>query len=179
MKNFEEATLGAGCFWCIEAIFQELAGVVSVEAGYSNGHVKNPSYKEVCTGTTGHGEVARIVFDPAKISFAELLEVFWRTHDPTTLNQQGADKGTQYRSGIYYHDAAQKEIAEKLLWETEQSRLWDDPIVTEIAALNNYSKAEDYHQNYYSNNPDQGYCTFVIRPKLDKFRKEFGGRLKQ
>lgn len=176
-SKLAKATFGAGCFWCVEAVFQQLKGVVKVESGYSNGRVKNPSYKEVCSGATGHAEVAQIIFDPSVISFEELLEVFWTTHDPTTLNRQGYDKGTQYRSGVYYHTEEQKTIAEKSKAEVAPL-LWDDPIVTEIVALDNYHVAEDYHQNYYENNPNQGYCVAVINPKLQKFRKKFADKLK-
>lgn len=171
-------TLGAGCFWCVEAVFTELKGVLQVESGYSNGHVKNPSYKEVCTGTTGHAEVARIVFNPDEISVDEILEVFWMTHDPTTLNRQGADVGTQYRSGVYYHNEEQKQKAIMYKNRLNESGVFDAPIVTEIVAVNNYYKAEDYHQNYFANNPEQGYCSYVIKPKLEKFRKIFADRLK-
>lgn len=178
MEQFEEATFGAGCFWCVEAVFEDLKGVKKVEAGYAGGHVKNPTYEEVCTGNTGHAEVAHIVYDPDVISYEQLLTVFWHTHNPTTLNRQGADVGTQYRSVIFYHNEKQKEIAEKSLKETDASDLWDDPIVTKISPLKNYSKAENYHQNYYENNPNAGYCQVVIAPKLQKFRKEFSYLLK-
>lgn len=174
----EQATFGAGCFWCVEAIFQQVKGVESVEAGYAGGHVKNPTYREVCSGKTGHAEVARIVFDPDVVSYKELLEVFWHTHNPTTKNRQGADVGTQYRSVIFYHNEKQKKIAEQSLKETDASGLWDDPIVTKIEPLENFYKAEDYHQNYYQNNPNQGYCSIVIAPKLKKFKKEFSYLLK-
>ncbi len=177
-QNLEQATLGAGCFWCVEAIFQELRGVIKVEAGYAGGQVKHPSYKEVCSGTTGHAEVARIVFDPKVISFGELLEVFWTTHDPTTLNRQGNDVGTQYRSVVFYHSEKQKTTAEQLKINYA-SKLWDKPIVTEIVPVNNYYPAEDYHQNYYTNNPDQGYCRAIINPKVAKFRKRFKDKLKK
>lgn len=178
-KNLDTATLGAGCFWCVEAIFQDLKGVYKVESGYSGGNVKNPTYEEVCTGTTGHVEVARIIFDPEIISFEQLLEVFWHTHDPTTLNRQGADVGTQYRSVIFYHNEKQKEIAETSKQKTDSSRLWNAPIVTEISPLKEYYSAENYHQNYYNNNTNQPYCSAVIAPKLQKFFKEFGYLLKE
>jgi len=178
IAKLEAATLGAGCFWCIEAIFQDLKGVQSVTSGYAGGHVKNPSYKEVCTGTTGHAEVARIVFDPAVISYEDLLYVFWRTHDPTTLNRQGADVGSQYRSAIFYHSEEQKKIAEKSKAETDKSGIFDSPIVTEIVPLTNFYEAEDYHQDYYNINPNQPYCRFVIDPKVAKFKKEFKEKLK-
>lgn len=175
---YDTATFGAGCFWCVEAVFQELKGVIEVEAGYSGGHVKNPGYKEVCTGTTGHAEVCRIVFNPDEISFEELLEAFWHSHDPTTLNRQGADVGTQYRSVIFYHNETQKELAVNSKRKTDQSGLWPDPIVTEISPLTVYYPAENYHQDYFDNNPNQPYCSAVIKPKLEKFRKQFAGKLK-
>lgn len=178
-KQYEQATLGAGCFWCVEAVFQRVKGVKSVEAGYAGGHVADPTYREVCSGTTGHAEVARITFDPSVISYKELLEVFWHTHNPTTKNRQGADVGEQYRSVIFYHSEHQKEIAEASKKETDASDLWEDPIVTEIEPLNNFYKAENYHQNYYNNNPNAGYCSVVIAPKLAKFKKEFPGLWKQ
>jgi peptide-methionine (S)-S-oxide reductase len=169
----QQATFGAGCFWCVEAIYQRVNGVISVESGYSGGHVDNPTYREVTSGETGHAEVVRVDFDPAVISFEELLEVFWHTHDPTTLNRQGADVGPQYRSAIFYHNDKQKEIAEKSLRKTDESDLWSDPIVTEISPLINYYTAEDYHQNYFNNNPNAGYCSVVIAPKVQKFKKDF------
>ena len=171
------ATFGGGCFWCVEAIYQDLKGVHSVLSGYTGGASENPSYQDVCSGTTGHAEVVRIGFDPAVVSYGELLEIFWRTHDPTTLNQQGADRGTQYRSVIYYHDDDQKEIAEKSLAETDQSDLHGDPIVTEISPMGKFYVAEDYHQNYYKQNGAQPYCRMVIDPKMKKFRAEFGERM--
>jgi peptide-methionine (S)-S-oxide reductase len=177
--NLETATLGAGCFWCVEAIFENLEGVEQVISGYSGGDVQNPTYEEVCTGTTGHAEVVQVFYNPEKISFSEILEVFWRTHDPTTLNRQGADVGTQYRSAIFYHSEEQKAIAEKSLAEIEKSDVWDDPVVTEITAFTHFYKAEGYHQNYYEQNPNQGYCRFVINPKLQKFKKEFKDKLKK
>ena len=177
-KNLDTATLGAGCFWCVEAIFQDLKGVHKVESGYSGGHVENPAYEEVCTGTTGHAEVTRITFDPEIISYEQLLEVFWHTHDPTTLNKQGADVGTQYRSVIFYHNEKQKEIAETSKEKTDSTGLWNAPIVTEIISLKEYYAAEDYHQNYYNNNTNQPYCSAVIAPKLQKFFKKFGFLLK-
>lgn len=174
----DTATLGAGCFWCVEAVFQELKGVYIVESGYSGGHVENPTYREVCNKTTGHAEVTRIVFDPAIISYSEILEVFWSTHDPTTPNQQGNDVGPQYRSVIYYHNDEQKKLAEKSLAQVGQP-LWDNQVVTEISPLINYYPAEDYHQNYYSNNPNQGYCRVIINPKVQKFRQKFADKLKE
>ena len=175
----QEATLGAGCFWCIEAIFQSLDGVESVISGYSGGKISNPTYREVCSGLTGHAEVARIKFDPEKISFKELLEVFWQTHDPTTLNQQGADVGTQYRSVVFYHNVEQKSIAEHYKKELDESEAFDQAIVTEISELKSFYEAEDYHQNYFLNNPGQPYCSMVIRPKIDKFKKVFASKINQ
>lgn len=174
----EVATLGAGCFWCIEAVFQELKGVEIVTSGYAGGKIANPTYKEVCSGLTGHAEVARIVFDPNVISFKEILEVFWLTHDPTTLNRQGADVGTQYRSVIFYHNQAQKEVAEYYKQELEAAKAYDMPIVTEISPVPTFYIAENYHQNYYSLNGDQPYCRYVIQPKMEKFRKVFSSKLK-
>jgi len=171
--QYEQATFGAGCFWCVEAIYQRVNGVIAVESGYSGGQVENPTYREVTSGRTGHAEVVRVAFNPEIISFEELLEVFWHTHDPTTLNRQGADVGPQYRSAIFYHSDEQKEIAQKSLKKTEESDLWADPIVTEISPLINYFVAEDYHQNYFNNNPNAGYCSVVIAPKLAKFKKDF------
>lgn len=172
-EDNEIAILGAGCFWCVEAIFQRVKGVSAVESGYAGGHVQNPTYNEVISGKTGHAEVAHVTFDPSIITYEEILEVFWHTHDPTTLNRQGADVGTQYRSAIFYLNYEQKEIAEKSLKKTDESDLWDDPIVTEITPVSNYSTAEDYHQNYFNNNPNAGYCSVVIAPKLAKFKKDF------
>ncbi len=169
----ETATFGTGCFWCTEAIFQRVKGVVRVESGYSGGHVQNPTYKQVTTGATGHAEVLRIEYDPSVISFQTLLEVFWHTHDPTTLNRQGADVGPQYRSVIFYHNEAQKIAALVSKNKTEEAELWNDPIVTEISPLINYFPAEDYHQNYFNNNPNAGYCSYVIAPKIKKFKEQF------
>ena len=177
MDKLETATLGAGCFWCVEAVFQQLKGVEKVESGYSGGHVKDPSYREVCSGNTGHAEVCQVHFDPNEISFEEILEVFWTTHDPTTLNRQGNDVGTQYRSAIFYHDEKQKEIAERSVKEVA-GQIWDDPIVTEISPLTNYYPAEEYHQNYWFQNGNQPYCRIVINPKVEKFRKKFADKLK-
>lgn len=177
-NNLKEATFGAGCFWCVEPIFERLQGVQSVEVGYAGGDTPNPTYEEVCTGNTGHAEVTRVTYDPEVISFDELLEVFWHTHNPTTLNRQGADVGTQYRSAIFYHDEGQKAIAEKSLEKTEQSDLWEDPIVTKIEPLKNYSKAEDYHQKYYEKHKNGPYCDAVIQPKIQKLKREFGDKLK-
>lgn len=169
----ELATFGTGCFWCTEAIFQRVKGVVRVESGYSGGHVDNPTYKQVTTGTTGHAEVLRIEFDPSIVTFETLLEVFWHTHDPTTLNRQGADVGPQYRSAIFFHNETQKIKALASKHKTEEAKLWKDPIVTEISPLINYYAAEDYHQNYFNNNPNAGYCNYVIAPKVKKFKEQF------
>jgi len=174
----EIATFGAGCFWCVEAIFQSLKGVENVVSGYSGGTVKNPSYKEVCTGRTAHAEVVQITFDPAVISFAELLEVLFETHDPTTLNRQGADEGTQYRSAVFYHSDEQRRLAELAKKAGDESGNWSDPIVTEITAFTNFYSAEDYHQDYFAMNGEQPYCKMVVRPKVDKFKKKFQEKLK-
>lgn len=173
----EVATLGAGCFWCVEAVFQDLKGVYKVESGYMGGDVEDPSYKAVCSGTTGHAEVAQLTFDPEIISFETLLEVFWTTHDPTTLNRQGADAGTQYRSAIFYHSEEQRKTAEASK-QGFATKLWDDPIVTEVTPASTYYPAEDYHQNYYSENPNAGYCRIVINPKVRKVREKFSHLLK-
>jgi len=178
-SGLDTATFGAGCFWCVEAIFQRVKGVISVESGYMGGTVKNPSYREVCTGRTGHAEVCRIIFDPSIVSYDDLLEIFWQTHDPTTLNRQGADVGTQYRSVVFYHSESQKQRAEYFKTKLNEEKVFDSPIVTEISPATEFYKAEDYHQNYYNSNPNQAYCTFVIAPKLDKFKKAFADKLKQ
>ena len=177
MPHEEIAVLGGGCFWCVEAIYAQLPGVKSVTSGYSGGGVANPTYEQVCTGSTGHAEVAKIVFDPTQTSYEKLLETFWHAHDPTTLNRQGADVGTQYRSVIFYHDEAQREVAEKVKKEFAPT-IWDDPIVTEITAAEKFYKAEDYHQNYFNDNPGQGYCRIVINPKVQKFREKYTDLLK-
>lgn len=177
--NLQTATFGAGCFWCTEAVFLNVKGVTKVVSGYTGGKVKNPTYREICTGMTGHAEVTQITFDPAVVSFEELLEVFWNTHDPTTLNRQGADEGTQYRSAVFYADENQKALAEAYKKQLEASHVYKNPIVTEITALATFYPAEDYHQNYYELNPNQGYCQYVIRPKVDKFKKQFAGKLKK
>jgi len=169
----EILTFGSGCFWCTEAVFQQLKGVTSVVSGYAGGHVENPSYEQVTTGRTGHAEVCQIQFDSEQISFEDLLEVFFNTHDPTTLNRQGNDVGTQYRSVIFYHNEEQKKIAERVKEELDRSGTWKNPIVTEIVPFEKFYKAEGYHQNYYRNNPNQGYCRLVIAPKLNKFEKVF------
>lgn len=174
----DTATFGTGCFWCTEAVFQQLEGVLKATSGYSGGHVENPTYKQVCTGETGHAECLQIVYDPTKITYDELLEVFWQVHDPTTLNRQGNDVGTQYRSAIFYHNQEQKEKAEKYKAELDKSGAWENPIVTEIVPAAPFYKAEDYHQNYYNDNGSQPYCYFVIRPKVEKFQKVFKNKLK-
>ena len=175
----DTATFGAGCFWCVEAVFQELKGVKSVTSGYSGGSVENPSYQQVCTGTTGHAEVCQIVYDPKVISYDELLEVFWKVHDPTPLNRQGADAGTQYRSVIFYHNEGQKLLARQYKEKLNDAHAFDNSIVTEISQYKNFFKAEDYHHNYYNNNKNQPYCTIVIAPKLEKFEKVFKDKLKK
>jgi peptide-methionine (S)-S-oxide reductase len=175
----DTVTFGAGCFWCVEAIFEQLNGVISVESGYSGGHVKNPSYREVCTGTTGHAEVCQIVYDPSVISFVELLEVYWKTHDPTTLNRQGPDVGTQYRSAIFYHNEQQKTTSEEMKSKLVQAGIWQNPIITEIVPFRTFYKAEDYHQEYYFQNTSQPYCSAVITPKVEKFKKVFADKLKK
>jgi len=172
MNNTEIATVGGGCFWCIEAVYQRIEGVISVVPGYAGGKSKTTTYKEVCTGKTGHAEVAKIEFNKDIISYKQLLNIFWQAHDPTTLNRQGNDVGTQYRSVIYYHNDEQKMTAVKSKSEADKSGYWDDEIVTEIAEIYNYSDAENYHNNYYDNNPNQPYCVFVIKPKLDKLVRE-------
>ncbi len=176
--KLETATLGAGCFWCIEAVFLKLEGVQTVVSGYTGGTTVNPTYQAVCMGMTGHAEVAQIQFDPDVISYEELLEVFWHTHDPTTLNRQGADVGTQYRSAIFYHTETQQQIAEKSKAEMDASDIWSAPIVTEVTPLDVFYPAEDYHQNYFQLNPNQPYCQFVIHPKMQKFTKDFKDKLK-
>ncbi len=176
-SGLEVATLGGGCFWCLEAVYQRTQGVHQVVSGYTGGQVKNPTYREICTGQTGHAEVIQVHFDPKEISYGDILYIFWRIHDPTTLNRQGNDVGTQYRSAIFYHDDTQKAIAEQSKQETEASDLWSDAIVTEISPLTEFYVAEDYHQNYYNDNPNQPYCVYVVDPKVKKFEKEFKNRL--
>ena len=171
MKEMQKATFGAGCFWCVEAVFERLDGVIDVIPGYSGGHKKNPTYREICTGTTGHAEVAQITFDPKIITFNDLLNMFWKSHDPTTKNRQGNDVGTQYRSAIFYHDNKQKSIAEDSKNMVDNSNIFLNPIVTEINKLDKFWTAEDYHNNYYNNNMNQPYCRVVIKPKLDKLFK--------
>ena len=177
--SLQVATFGSGCFWCTEAVFQQVDGVTKVESGYSGGKVKNPTYREVCSGQTGHAEVIQLTYDTSKVSFEELLEIFWGTHDPTTLNRQGADEGTQYRSVIFYHTPQQKQLSEEYKKKLDASGAFNDPIVTEITAFTNFYKAEDYHQNYYNLNGSAPYCSIVIRPKLDKFKKVFADKLKK
>lgn len=177
-NNYEVAIFAGGCFWCTEAIFERVKGVLTAESGYSGGHVVNPSYREVCTGNTGHAEAIRITFDPSVVSYVELLEIFFKTHDPTTLNRQGADVGTQYRSAIFYNTPEQRNQAEEIIQALEREHIWKDPIVTEVTAFTNFFTAEDYHQEYYDNNANQGYCRMVIQPKIDKFEKVFRDKLK-
>jgi len=174
----DTATFGTGCFWCTEAVFQQLKGVLKVTSGYSGGHVKNPTYEQVCEKKTGHAEVCQIVYDPTVITFDELLEVFWQTHDPTTLDRQGNDVGPQYRSVVFYHDAEQKEKSEKYKAELNKSGAFDNPIVIAVEPYKNFYSAEKYHQNYYNDNGSQPYCYYVIRPKLEKFEKVFKSKLK-
>jgi peptide-methionine (S)-S-oxide reductase len=176
--NLETATFGTGCFWCTEAIFQQLKGVHSVVSGYSGGHVENPTYDHVCSGTTGHAEVVQITFDPELIPYEELLEVFWQTHDPTTLNRQGNDFGPQYRSAIFYHNDEQRRVAEHYKAKLDASGAFDAPLVTEISPFGRFYPAENYHQNYFQSNPRQPYCAAVIRPKVEKFKKVFKDKLK-
>jgi len=178
-KPQEIATLAGGCFWCLEAVFDDLGGIEDVVSGYSGGPVPNPTYKMVCSGTTGHAEVVQVAFDPNVISYRDLLKVFFAIHDPTTLNRQGADVGTQYRSAIFYHSEEQKKTAEDVIRELSAEKLWDDPIVTEVAPLKKLYPAEMYHQEYFRRNPDQAYCRMVIAPKVAKFRKTYLDRLKR
>ncbi|MEK6850997.1 MAG: peptide-methionine (S)-S-oxide reductase MsrA [Candidatus Thermoplasmatota archaeon] len=177
--GLETITLSGGCFWCLQPVFQELRGVEKVVVGYAGGHVKNPSYEMVCTDTTGHAEVVQVTFDPKVISLEDLLKVFFSVHDPTTLNRQGADEGTQYRSAIFYHTPEQQAAAERVIRELEAAKLWDDPIVTEVAPFTAFYSAEDYHQDYFRKNTHAGYCRAVVAPKVAKFRKDFAARLKR
>ena len=174
----EITTLGGGCFWCLEAVYDQLEGVLDVVSGYAGGHVLNPDYKSVCNGTTGHAEVVQVTFDPQEISFKEILEVFFTIHDPTTLNRQGADVGTQYRSVVFFHSEAQKTVIENVVAEFEAEKIWGGPIVTEITPLDVFYPAEEYHQEYFQRNPYQGYCQVVIAPKVAKFRQKYTHRLK-
>jgi len=178
MKQLETITLGAGCFWCVEAVFQNLNGIERVVSGYSGGHIKNPAYREVCNGVTGHAEVIQLEFDPAIVSVEEILQVFWQTHDPTTLNRQGNDIGTQYRSAVFYHTEQQRLIAERYKEELNKSNTFDHPIVTEITAFTNFYPAEDHHQNYFNQHGEESYCQYVVRPKVEKFQKLFGDKMK-
>jgi peptide-methionine (S)-S-oxide reductase len=175
--NPEVITLGGGCFWCLEAVYEQVDGVLAVESGYSNGRVVNPSYEQVCGGDTGHAEVVRVSFDPERIALREVLEIFFSIHDPTTLNRQGNDIGTQYRSGIYFHAPEQERVAREVIAEANAAHAGS--VVTELAPVANYSRAEDYHQHYFANHPNQGYCSFVVSPKVEKFRKTFKARLKR
>jgi peptide-methionine (S)-S-oxide reductase len=174
----EVATLGGGCFWCLEAVFEQLRGVERVVSGYAGGNVPEPSYEQVCTGRTGHAEVVQVTFDPAIVSFREILDVFFATHDPTTRNRQGADVGTQYRSVIFYHSPQQKQITEQRIAELNAAGIWDRALVTEVAPLEAFYPAEDYHQGYFRHNPSQSYCQAIVSPKVVKFRKQFAGKLK-
>ena len=178
-KQFETATLGAGCFWCVEAVFDDLKGVEDVVSGYSGGHTGNPTYKEVCSETTGHAEVVQIRFDPRELSFADLLRVFFSVHDPTQLNRQGNDIGTSYRSAVFYHSDEQKRTAREIIEEIAHDAIYDKPIVTEVTAFDKFWPAEDYHQEYFANNPNQPYCAAVVAPKVAKFRQKFVERLKR
>jgi peptide-methionine (S)-S-oxide reductase len=179
MTTSEIATFGNGCFWCTEAIFQRIEGVNAVASGYSGGSVKDPTYKEVCSGLTGHAEVIQVTFDSAIVSYAALLEVFWRTHDPTTLNRQGNDVGSQYRSVIFYHDETQRQTAEELMQQLTEAGVYDQPIVTEIVPFERFYKAEDYHQNYFVDNGNVPYCAIIVQPKVEKFKKVFSDKLKK
>jgi len=176
--KIEMATFGGGCFWCVEAIFERVSGVQLVQSGYSGGHVANPNYKQITTGMTGHAEVVQISFNPEQVSYVELLEIYFKTHDPTTLNKQGADVGTQYRSIVLYHHDEQRKQAEKVIEELGSAGIWNNPIVTQVEPFEEFYKAEDYHQEYFENNPNQGYCRVVIQPKVDKFEKVFREKLK-
>jgi len=178
LANIQHATLAGGCFWCIESAFNSVEGVISAFSGYAGGQKENPSYEQVCEGTTGHAEVVRINFDADKISYRDILEVFFALHNPTQIDRQGNDIGTQYRSEIFYHDSEQKKIAEQIIDEIELEEIWSNPVVTEITPINNYYQAEDYHQDYFSNNPENQYCNMVVAPKLAKFKKKFASVLK-
>ena len=177
-SHHEVATLGGGCFWCLEAVYEELRGVERVESGYTGGAVANPSYQAVCTGTTGHAEVVQVTFDPNVVSFRDILHVFFTIHDPTTLNRQGADVGTQYRSAIFYHDEEQRRVAEEVIRELEAEKVWNNRIVTQVVPLETFYKAEEYHQGYFRRNPSQSYCQIVIEPKVSKFRQKYMEQLK-
>jgi len=177
--GLESVTLGGGCFWCLQPIFQDLRGVEMVVVGYSGGHIKNPTYEQVCTDTTGHAEVVQVTFDPEAVPLEELLKVFFSVHDPTTLNRQGHDEGTQYRSAIFHRTPEQKASAEEVIRELDAARLWDDPIVTEVTPLTVFHRGEEYHQDYFRKNPHAGYCRAIVAPKVAKFRKEFAAKLKK
>jgi peptide-methionine (S)-S-oxide reductase len=179
MATQETATLGGGCFWCLEAVYQEMAGVLSVASGYMGGHVENPTYEQVCGGRTGHVEVTQLVFDPAVVSFRDILDVFFTIHDPTTLDRQGNDVGTQYRSAIFYHSDEQKSVAEDEIRKIDAEGIWSKPIVTEVRPAEKFYRAEDYHQEYFSNNPNQPYCAYIVAPKVKKFREKFAGRMRR
>ncbi|ABG42562.1 peptide methionine sulfoxide reductase [Paraglaciecola sp. T6c] len=178
MANIQQATLGGGCFWCLESAFNTVEGVELAVSAYAGGQSQNPTYESVCSGETGHAEVVRVNFDADKLSYREVLEIFFALHNPTQLNRQGNDVGTQYRSAIFYHDEQQKQAAEQILQEISDEKIWPDPVVTEVIELNNYHQAEDYHQDYFSNNPQNQYCNMVVAPKLAKFKKTFASRLK-
>jgi peptide-methionine (S)-S-oxide reductase len=178
-QNLEVATLGGGCFWCLEAVFDELEGVLEVVSGYSGGHLANPSYQEVCGKQTGHAEVVQVTFDPRVVSYREILEIFFTIHDPTTPNRQGNDLGPQYRSVIFYHSPEQKGVAQEVMHTLTRARVWDNPIVTELTAFDRFYPAEDYHQEYFKRNPSQPYCAIVVGPKVARFRKQYAGRLKK
>ena len=177
--GLQQATLGGGCFWCLEAVYVELRGVNKVVSGYTGGSVRNPSYRQVCSGNTGHAEVVQITFDPNVVSYRQLLEIFFTIHDPTTLNRQGADVGTQYRSAIFYHDEEQRQVATEVIADTTAARLWSNPLVTQVAPLDVFYPAEDYHQDYFANNPMQPYCQVVVAPKVAKFRKQYFEQLRK
>jgi peptide-methionine (S)-S-oxide reductase len=179
LKNYEQATLGGGCFWCLEAVYKDLKGVVNILPGYSGGHTENPTYEEVCTDTTGHAEVVQITYDPELITYQDLLEIFFFIHDPTSLNRQGADEGTQYRSVVFYHNEEQKDLAYTMIKNLEEEQVYEDPIVTELVKLDKFYPAEEYHHNYYARNPEQAYCSVVIAPKLARFREKYHEKLEK
>ncbi|MEP4890370.1 MAG: peptide-methionine (S)-S-oxide reductase MsrA [Aliiglaciecola sp.] len=178
MANIQQATLAGGCFWCLESAFNSVEGIQSAYSGYAAGHVDNPTYEQVCSGSTGHAEVVRVNFDEDKISYRDVLEIFFALHNPTQLNRQGNDVGSQYRSAIFYHNDEQKKLAEEIITEVEEQKIWPDPVVTEVTQINNYYQAEDYHQDYFSKNPQNQYCNMVVAPKLAKFKQNFASRLK-
>ena len=178
MPTQEITTLGGGCFWCLEAVFDDMAGVISVESGYMGGHVENPTYRAICTGSTGHVEVVQVTFDPSITTFRDILEVFFAIHDPTTRDRQGNDSGPQYRSAIFYHSPEQKAVAEEVIREIEKEKLWSNPVVTEVRPAEKFYVAEDYHQEYFQNNPNQPYCSYIVAPKLKKFREKFKQKVK-